>query len=62
MTDQSLDHEGNITLHVRGLMVFHGQYNILSWEGSFRWLRNAAGPLDVPLMPNDHGPGMNVGK
>ena len=39
MTDQSL-----------ALMVWHGQYNTLLWEESFRWLRNAAGPLDVPLI------------
>ncbi len=31
------------------LMVCHGQYNILLREESFRWLGNAAGPLDVPL-------------
>ncbi len=32
-----------------GLMVCHDQYNTLLWEESFRWLHNAAGPLDVPL-------------
>ncbi len=41
--------EGNIALHVHGLMVCHDQHNTLLWEESFRWLRNAAGPLDVPL-------------
>ncbi len=35
-----------------GLMVCHGQYNILLWEDLFRWLRYAAGPLDVPLEVN----------
>ncbi len=38
-----------ITLHVRRLMVCHGQYTTLLWEESFRWLHNAAGPLDIPL-------------
>ena len=28
----------------------YGQYNTLLWEESFSWLRNAAGPLDVPLI------------
>ncbi len=41
MTDQLLAH---------GIMVCHGQYNTTClWEESFRWLCNAAGPLDVPL-------------
>ncbi len=41
--------KGNITLHAHGLMVCHGQYNTLLWKESFRWLHNAAEPLDVPL-------------
>ncbi len=36
------------TVHVHGLVVPHGQYNTLLWKELFRWLRNAAGPLDVP--------------
>ncbi len=30
-------------------MVCHGQYNTFVWEELSRWLRNAAGLLDVPL-------------
>ena len=41
--------KGNITLHIHGLMVSHGQYNTFVREESFKWLRNTAGPLDVPL-------------
>ena len=34
-----------------GVMVCHGHYNTFLWKESFRLLRNAAGPLDVPLSP-----------
>ncbi len=30
-------------------LKYYGHYNIFLWEESFRWLRNATGPLDVPL-------------
>ncbi len=42
--------KGTITLNVHGLMVCYCQHNTLTLWKSFRWLRNASGPLDIPLM------------
>ncbi len=46
--------------YIHGLMVCHGQYNTLLWEESFRWLRNAAGPLDVPLIKSHPNQTCNI--